>query len=200
MSESNPSEITSPSLLHRAQAHDAAAWEQLVKLYSPLVYYWCRQSGVGGHDAADILQEVFQSVFRSLKDFDRAKTGAFRAWLWTITRNKIRNSLRRNVLIAEGGSQAQERWLNLPDQEPGLTDSSGLGETKHSLLHRALEIIRDDFRSTTWQAFEHTVLNQRPASEVAEDLGLSIGAVYKARDRVLRRLYEEFGDILTLPR
>lgn len=200
MSDSSPSEITSPSLLSRARGSDVLAWEQLVKLYSPLVYFWCRQSGIASHDAADIMQEVFQSVFRSLKDFDRAKNGAFRAWLWTITRNKIRNTFRRVALVGEGGSQAQERWMNLPEQEPELSDSSNLAETKQSLLHRALEIVRVDFKATTWQAFELMVINQRPASEVAKDLGLSIGAVYKARDRVLRRLNEELGDILSLSR
>lgn len=202
MNDSTQSKVTSASLLSRARSSDAAAWEKLVQLYSPLVYHWCRQLGVRSHDAADIMQDVFQSVFLSLKDFDRAKTGAFRAWLWTITRNKIRNRLRRAPPDAEGGSHAQERWKNLPvpEQEPETCDSSTTGETRYSLLYRALGLIRGDFKETTWKAFERMVVDQQPASEVAKELGISTDAAYKARDRVLRRLNEELGDILTLPR
>jgi RNA polymerase sigma-70 factor, ECF subfamily len=196
MSEPSQSGVTSATLLSRARASDAAAWKRLVELYSPLVYHWCRQSGFTSHDAADLMQDVFQSVYRALDSFDRGKTGAFRAWLWTITRNKIRNVVRKAAPVAEGGSTAQERWQNLPDNEPAPSEHSVTGERPQSLLQRALDLVRGDFNESTWKAFERTVIEQRPAAEVGAELGLSSGAVYKARDRVLRRLHEELGDVL----
>src|SRR5262245_45750855 len=120
--------ITSPSLLDRARGNDADAWRRLVELYSPLVYHWCRRSGFTSHDAADVLQDVFQSVFRALPNFQRGKSGAFRAWLWTITRNKIRNAVRKKVPDAAGGSTAQVLWGNIPDEEPEPGDGSLTGE------------------------------------------------------------------------
>src|SRR5262245_17806592 len=142
MTERSQSAATSPSLLSRARASDAAAWRRLVELYSPLVYHWCRQSGLNNHDAADLMQEVFQSVFKALESFDRGKPGAFRAWLWTITRNKIRNLVRDAGPVAEGGSSAQERWQNLPADEPLPSDDSPSGERPYSLLYRALDLVR----------------------------------------------------------
>lgn len=185
---------TSPSLLDRARGRDAHAWSRIVHLYSPLVFHWCRQSGFDSHDAADLMQDVFHAVSRNLDEFDREKTGAFRAWLWTITRNKIRDLARRPVAVAEGGSSALERWREIPDGEPVPDESSPSGERRVSLLVRSLDLIRNDFQPLTWQAFEGVILQQRPAAEVAKALGISLGSVYQARARILRRLREELGE------
>ena len=42
----------------------------------------------------------------------------------------------------------------------------------------------------TWQAFWRTFIDGQPGKQVAEDLGLSVAAVYLARRRVLTRLKE----------
>ena len=62
-------ESTSTSLLRRVKAQDQQAWRQLVDLYGPLVYTWCRQSGLREEDAADIGQEVFSAVSIHLSGF-----------------------------------------------------------------------------------------------------------------------------------
>jgi hypothetical protein len=54
--------------------------------------------------------------------------------------------------------------------------------------HWAAEEIEGDFASATWAAFWQTALEGRPPGEVAVELGLSVGAVYVARSRVLARL------------
>ena len=51
--------------------------------------------------------------------------------------------------------------------------------------------IRDRFEPPTWSAFEGVWLHDRASSEVACDLALSIGAVYLAKSRVLKRLRKE---------
>ncbi|MFO0937184.1 MAG: sigma-70 family RNA polymerase sigma factor [Gemmataceae bacterium] len=186
--------MTSPSLLDRARNHDSVAWSRIVNLYSPLVFHWCRQSGFDSHDAADLMQEVFHAVSRSLVQFDRVKAGAFRAWLWTITRNKIRDLARKSIPVAEGGSHALTRMREIPDAEPLPDDNSLSGERKASLLIRALELVRNDFQPVTWKAFEAVIIQQRPAAEVAKSLNISLGAVYQARARVLRRLRDELGE------
>ncbi|CAN5545346.1 hypothetical protein BH11PLA2_BH11PLA2_25280 [soil metagenome] len=148
------------------------------------------------HTGADLMQEVFLAVHRSLDRFERVKPGAFRGWLWTITRNKIRDHARQAVPNAEGGSAAADRWNSLPDAEPEPNENSVTGEHQQSLLLRALDIIHGDFNAQTWAAFEAVILRQRPAAEVAAELGLSTGAVYQARARVLHRLREELGDVV----
>ena len=95
---------TSTSLLDRVKAGEAEAWERLADLYGPLVYGWCRQSGLQAEDAADVGQEVFGAVLARVERFRRDRPGdSFRGWLWTITRNKIRDHFRRR----SGKAQAQ---------------------------------------------------------------------------------------------
>ncbi len=53
-----------------------------------------------------------------------------------------------------------------------------------------------NFEPRTWQAFWGvTVVGDKPA-DVAADLEMSVAAVYMAKSRVLRRLREEFTELL----
>ena len=104
------SPATSLSLLDRVKTRDREAWQRLVDVYAPLVYRWCRRTGVAADEAADVLQEVFLAVATHIGDFRRDRPGdSFSAWLRTITRNKIHDQLRRqkNEPRARGGSSAQ---------------------------------------------------------------------------------------------
>ena len=78
---SSDARLTSPTLLRKVQQRDAAAWQLLVDLYGPLIHYWLRQSGLSEHDVADLLQEVFVSVSRSIDRFELLPESSFRSWM-----------------------------------------------------------------------------------------------------------------------
>ena len=59
------------------------------------------------------------------------------------------------------------------------------------LLGRAVALLRSEVTEPTWQAFWQTAVQGRSAREVGDALGMSAGAVYVARSRVLARLKEE---------
>ena len=66
-----------------------------------------------------------------------------------------------------------------------------------SIIQFAADEVRRGFTPTTWQAFWQTAVEDRTASQVASELGLSVGAVYIARSRVLaqlKRQIEKIGD------
>src|SRR5687768_4847883 len=87
---------TSLSLVERVRANEPHAWQRFVQLYSPLVYYWCRQQGLQPADSADILQNVLQSFFTGIGNFrSDHPDSSFRGWLWTIARNKLRDYFNR---------------------------------------------------------------------------------------------------------
>src|SRR5436305_826523 len=114
----DPYSTTSLSLLARAQASQAGAWERLVELYGPLVCHWCRQCRLPDADIADVFQEVFQSVAVNLGRFHRNEAGdTFRGWLRTITRNKIRDHFRncQDRPAAVGGSEIHQQLLQVAD-------------------------------------------------------------------------------------
>ena len=55
--------------------------------------------------------------------------------------------------------------------------------------------MRGHFQETTWQAFWRTAVEGEPAAEAARALGLSVGAVYVAKSRVLARLREQVQEL-----
>ncbi|MBC8353963.1 MAG: sigma-70 family RNA polymerase sigma factor [Planctomycetes bacterium] len=192
------SSSTSLSLLDRVKEFDADAWDRFTKLYGPIVYRWCRQAGLQDNDAADVSQEVFRAVANGIGSFRREEPGSsFRGWLWTITRNKLRDYFQwlSSRPSAVGGTDANQQLQSIPDSPPDEEHSSDSDLTA-GLAHRALELVRDEFETRTWQAFLRVAIGGQNPAVVAEELGMKVGAVYTAKSRVLRRLREEIEGLI----
>jgi RNA polymerase sigma-70 factor, ECF subfamily len=195
--ESGSSGATSASLLQRLKTRETVAWERFVDLYGPLIFYWGRRHALNDDDAADVMQEVLAAVARTIDRFQHApERGRFRGWLWTITRNKLRDHrrrLERQVNLAESGELACA-LESLPEEWSDDASEQSRQEVG-SLIRRALELIRSEFQPQTWNAFWRSVMDGQPSSQIAEELGLSENSVRQAKSRVLRRLRAELGDL-----
>ena len=101
---------TSASLLQSARRGDADGWRRLAQIYGPIIYGWARRCGCQSADAADVMQDTLTSMTTALSRFDHNQPDStFRGWLWTITRNKIRDRARRSDELAAGGTEANLR-------------------------------------------------------------------------------------------
>lgn len=195
------SRSTSRSLLVRLKADDPEAWQRLVTLYAPLVYHWCRKFGLPERDAADVFQEVVQSVATNIVKFRRDRPGdTFRGWLLTITRHKVSDHFRRqgDEPTAAGGTAAFRRLSEIPAELPPdeTAEDVAVDNADRQLFRRALDLIRADFTERTWQAFWRVTVDGCSPSEVAIELSMSQGAIRVAKSRVLHRLRDELGDFL----
>ena len=204
-----PRSLTSLSLLERVKADDQQAWRRLVDLYSPLVWHWCARWQVTGADADDVVQNVFLGVAAGIEKFQRPRQdsasdatgaeakGTFRGWLGAITRNKLCDfyERRQRQPAARGGSDVHRLLQEIPAAtlSADATDAAQVSD----VYYRALELIRGDFEDHTWQAFWRTAVENQTPAEVAPALGMSKAAVRQAKARVLRRLKEEVGDLIT---
>jgi RNA polymerase sigma-70 factor (ECF subfamily) len=189
-------QLTSLSLLERARANDGEAWQGLVRLYEPLVSFWCRRAGLQGPDAEDLVQEVFAAAAAGLAGFRRDRPGdTFRGWLRGITRNQVMLHFRRSHgrPRAEGGSNAWQHLQDLPDP---LSDATDEPAEVNQVYRRALELVRGEFAERTWQAFWLTVVEGREPAALTEELKITANSIRQAKSRVLRRLKQELGDIL----
>lgn len=189
---------TSRSLLARLRTDDAAAWDRLVPLYTPLVYHWCRKLSLPEQDMPDVFQEVFKSVASNITNFRKERpSDTFRGWLRTITRNKVNDHFRRRGRqpLATGGTDANLQFAQLP--APALNDDEpDEQQSRQQLFRRALDLIREDFAERTWQAFWKTVVEGRDTRDVAEELSMRPGTVRVAKSRVLQRLRQQLGDVI----
>lgn len=177
------------SLLARLRAPgDEAAWHEFVGLYEPLVYRLARRSGLQDADAHDLCQDVFRTVSGAIGRWDPT-LGSFRAWLARIARNLMLNLLARQKRHPRGtgDSNMQALLAELPDPDPESTVLFD-GEYRRRLFEWAAEAVRPEFTLKTWEAFWRTAVDGRRPKEVADELGLTVGAVYIARSRVLARL------------
>jgi len=192
------SAATSRSLLDRVKADEAAAWDRLIGLYAPLVYRWCRRFGLPEQATADVFQEVFQAVSTHIGSFRKEKEGdTFRGWLRTITDNKVRDHFRKvgREPTGEGGTEAQRRLADLPADSSIEIDDPMDERAERGLFRDALDLIRSEFETRTWQAFWLTTVEGLAAKDVGAELDMSPGAVRVAKSRVLRRLREELGEL-----
>jgi RNA polymerase sigma-70 factor (ECF subfamily) len=192
--QSNPALATSQSLIGKLRSRDDSGWQRMVELYTPLIYHWCRRSGFGPEETADLTQDIFRSVFQSIDQFQRTgENGTFRGWLRTIFKSRVVDHVRRNRTepAGRGGSEAL-RWLENSPQTPA--DDEADPATK-ALFRRVLDLIEGEFNGQAWHAFWLTTVEERPAREVALELGMTPGAVRQAKYRVLRRVREELGDV-----
>jgi RNA polymerase sigma-70 factor (ECF subfamily) len=187
---------TSSDLISRVRARDESAWERLAELYGPLVYYWCRRSNLRGEDAADVFQNVFAAVSANIDQYEQRDDSNFRAWLWTIARNKIHDHFRRIGRDGEaaGGTAAHERLAELPDYQPAEASDVKDRDELSALLHRGLTVVQAEFEASTWRAFWRAAVEGDSTADIAADMGITAGAVRQAKSRVLRRLRDELGE------
>ncbi|MFK7819077.1 MAG: RNA polymerase sigma factor [Planctomycetaceae bacterium] len=182
---------TSATLLGKIGENDQEAWERFVRLYGPLVYNWCRNAGLQAADGADVVQIVLQTVMTKIQSFDpgRKSAGAFRSWLWGITRHRILDHFRNKGKGTPGigGSDANIRLARL-EQEPNEPESVSGTTARQLLLKSAIEILRAEFDPRTWQAFWRMAVDGNPASAVGEELDMSSKAVRQAKFRVTKKL------------
>jgi RNA polymerase sigma-70 factor (ECF subfamily) len=158
-----------------------------------------KRRGLQNADAADIAQEVFRAVCQSIGDYEhRESNGSFRGWLLTVTRNKMLDhaSRQRRQAVADGGTA---NLLMLGDQPISSAEEVLIErEYQRRLFESACQTVKQEFRELTWKAFWSTQVEQRPSREVAEELGVSVDAVYVARSRVVARLRQRIKELDSL--
>ena len=189
MADTNSGQDTRASLLVRIRdAQDTESWQTFVDLYGPLVYRYARRHGLQDADAADATQEVLARVAKSMRTFEyQPERGRFRDWLGMTTRNVV-----IRLLSKSGREKTGEAAMNTLCQLPAAeADGDWTSEFNAQVLRVGLERIRKSFEPGTWRAFEGVWLLNKPAQELATELGLHVEMVYVAKSRVLKRLREE---------
>jgi RNA polymerase sigma factor (sigma-70 family) len=188
---------TSASLLDRLHhAPDAATWDRLVHVYEPFIRRWLTDPALAG-DADDLTQDVLTVLVRELPLFDRRRVGSFRAWLRTITVNRIKEYWRKRHgrPLAEGGTDAGARLAQLADAASGLSRQWDAEHDAH-VAQKLLDLLQTEFTRSTWTAFRRQVVDGQPAAVVAAESGTTVNAVLLAKSRVMMRLREEAAGLI----
>jgi RNA polymerase sigma-70 factor (ECF subfamily) len=191
------------ALVRRCVSGDAAAWQEIVQQYNRRIYNICYRFSGSADDAADLTQEVFIKMYRTLSTFDTTRA-SFMTWVTTVTRNLLVDHFRKgkydrvtDSLDATPGNQ--DDGLTLADQ---LEDKSASPETKvrsqetQKLVHEALRRLSPELR----EAVILRDLQDMDYKDIAKVLNVPEGTV-KSRinrgrtelARLLQRTYKQAG-------
>src|SRR4051812_40112478 len=185
-----------PSLLARLRdSSDAEAWAEFVEIYTPIIGRLAARRGLQEADAADLTQEVFHAVASAIDRWDPDPArGSFRGWLSAIARNLIVNLLAAQFRHPRGtGDTGFQKFLESQPAPEGEESRIFEDEYRRRIFAWAADRVRDGFQAATWEAFWGTAVEGRGAKEVAEALGMTVGAVYIAKSRVMARVKREIG-------
>ena len=183
---------TSASLLIRIRnPEDKESWKTFERIYGGIIQSYCRHWKLQPNDADDIVQEVLSAVAKQIQNFeyDPAK-GRFRAWLGTITANRIKRLLSQK-------QNRREAELPLPSDNENHAkvyedpDSEWVNLFSEQILREACQNVRPQVEETTWKSFESVWIDQMSAPEVAKSLDIPVHSVYVNKSRVLKRLEQE---------
>jgi RNA polymerase sigma-70 factor, ECF subfamily len=189
------------ALVRRCVSGDAAAWQEIVQQFHRRIYNICYRFSGSADDAADLTQEVFIKMYRTLSTFDTTRA-SFMTWVTTVTRNLLVDHFRKgkydritDSLDATPGNQ--EEGLTLADQ---LQDQSAGPEARvrsqetQRLVHEGLKRLSPELR----EAVILRDLQDMDYKDIAKVLGVPEGTV-KSRinrgrtelARLLQRNYKQ---------
>jgi RNA polymerase sigma-70 factor (ECF subfamily) len=180
-------------LLYRLrQRADHEAWTTFVELYTPLLHGWALRLGLPPAELEDFLQDLLAHLLTVLPDFRYDRSLSFRGWLWMVVRNRVLNRLRQR----QPAGLTEADINGLVDGHPNGVEELTEAEYRQQLVGRALELMQRDFQPHVWKAFWECTVAERPAAEVAQELHMSLGAVYAAKFRVLTHLRQQLAGLL----
>jgi RNA polymerase sigma-70 factor (ECF subfamily) len=143
-------------------------------------------------DAQDLVQTVLIRVAGAIDRWEKTEPSTrFRHWLRRVAKNAIFSALSRSPKdAAAGGSEVQDLLSEQPEIAPEAEQELALEYMREQYL-RAAAVVQTDVSSETWRVFELSVVEGRSCDEVATRMGKSIGTVYAARSRIMRRLRDQ---------
>jgi RNA polymerase sigma-70 factor (ECF subfamily) len=176
------------------------AWAAFQARYRDVILGWCRRRELPPDCAEDLTQEVLLKLFQELPRYAyNPSQGRFRSWLKAVVNNALtdcwRRQQRRPELGGVGGTAFLEQLGNLESPD-AADDLSGVIECRvKTTAAEVLERVRAKLKETTWQSFCQTMVERRPAAEVAAELGLTVGAIHKANWRIKQMMLLEYRNV-----
>ncbi|TWT87302.1 RNA polymerase sigma factor RpoE [Pseudobythopirellula maris] len=175
-----------------------ASWDEFYDIYSRLIHSWLTTNGVLPQDADDVCQEVMATIFEEISKFEHnGRTGAFRTWLRRITANRMHRLWRRKqTRLAEYSGPDLSEIADQLGQDSSRLSINWDQQHNRFVIEQLLSKLVGRFSEKSLTVFRRIVLDERPAEEVAHDVGMTLGAARVAQHRVLRALKELGSDLI----
>jgi RNA polymerase sigma-70 factor, ECF subfamily len=180
-------EATSPTLLLRLKASGPArdvAWSEFRARYAPVIAGFARNLGASPQDVDDLIQEVMTGFYAAQPSFVYdPMLGRFRGYLKTCVVHSLARRAREKRLQLDG------RPVDQIDPADARIDTAWEASWEQEQLQRAIDEVRSHYQdNATFNAFLRVAIQGQDTALVAQELGMSVDSVYKARSRCMVRL------------
>jgi len=178
-------------LVKRAQEGDTAAFDELVRRYTSIVYRVLYKILRHEEDTQDALQDTFVSAYRALPRF--RQDARFSTWIYRIATNAalMKARARKNNLVSldhpTEDPDAQSAW-ELPDWSATPDEEIMTGETRR-IMEDAIQALPPEQRA----AFVLHDIQDLSSAETAQAMGITVSAVNSRLHRARVFLRDRIG-------
>jgi len=178
-------------LVKRAQQGDTAAFDELVRRYTSIVYRVLYKILRHEEDTQDALQDTFVSAYRALPRF--RQDARFSTWIYRIATNAalMKARARKNNLVSldhpTEDPDAQSAW-ELPDWSATPDEEIMTGETRR-IMEDAIQALPPEQRA----AFVLHDIQDLSSAETAQAMGITVSAVNSRLHRARVFLRDRIG-------
>lgn len=175
------------ALVTRAQAGDRAAFEELVRRTSRLVFAKIYLETGNRDRAEDIVQETYLTAYRSIRQVTEPK--GFRTWLLSIAHSTVIDAFRRETRKKRAGRPTDPELLsNVPGADPEPGRAAEAAEDREQAL-KILRSLPEEYRMPlTLRYFAGA-----DYETISRQLGLTNGSLRGLLHRGMALLRERLG-------
>jgi RNA polymerase sigma-70 factor (ECF subfamily) len=179
------------ALVRSARQGDRAAFEELVRRTSRLVFARLYLETGDAHRAEDLLQETYLIAFRSVRQL--TDPNGFRSWLLKIAQNVAIDAVRRDLRRKRAGRTAGDAGglQTVPDQGPG-PDAQVVREELRRQVLAVLRSLPEEYRLPLTLRY----IGGADYDTISVQLGLTNGSLRGLLHRGLKLLRTQLEQVL----
>ena len=173
------------------------AWAMFYRQYAVLISNWCRRWGASAEDSEDIVQETLLVVFRKIAAFQYDPNRSFRSWLKKVAyriwlrvfqdKKQASSSPESAAVIAKNDLR-----LLIAFKEFGDILDHVIVQEIHNI---ALCNVRKKVSERNWVCYQRCDIQNLEKTEVAAEMGISLGLVHVIVSRVRNLIESEIMEL-----
>lgn len=177
-------------------------WGEFLERYAKLIHDVARRSGLRSDEADEVVQDTAVSVARKMPSFVyEPGECSFEGWVRRMARLRVLDQLRKRPVEdadkpierdSDSGTGQTGTTLRIPAGDDEQARGAMFDEAwQRGILESALARLRARVSVEHFQIFQLNVVDDRPGTEVAAMLDVSVAKVYVVRHRLTRLLKDE---------
>lgn len=166
---------------------DRAAADELVRFYYDEIYGFVRKQVLNGDIALELTQEIFISMLKTMRFYDRNRGAGFRTWLYRIATNKVVDWFRSRAY------HKMIKTISIDEVEP-IDDADFTVQFEDKDFMEKVCTFLGGLPTDTQRIFRLHIFGEYTFSEIARIEGLPEGSVKSKYYRLINLVRREFAD------